>query len=258
MVIEKPELDSVKQVKTLKDIVNWRLYQLDEWIAPRLCDALIVISSRLALHYQKWIHKTSLVGVFTPYHSVDKPLKHDNNSSSFSIGYFGTFADKDDNDTLIKSFDYCKSHIPNAQLKLIGNAPTNRSYLLTRSDIINIRDVSNEDMHGHLLSCDVLISIRKNNAFAHHGFPSKLAEYIATGVPVIATPTSDVPELFTDGDTIKFVPHSDYHALGEAIIEVKQNPDKYFAIAKNALTWAKWNWDPEKVLGHWMVGVLGE
>lgn len=258
MVVEKTELDSIKQVKTVKDIVNWRLYQLDEWIAPRMANALIVISSKLAFHYKKWIHKTSLIGVFTPYHSVDRPLKQDNVSSTFTIGYLGTFADKDDIDTLIKGFNYCKKHLPNAQLKLIGNAPTNRLQLLSQPNIINIRDVSNEDIHDHLLSCDVLIGIRKNNAFSHYGFPSKLAEYIATGIPVIATPTSDVPELFTDNETIKFVPHGDYQALGEAIIAVKQNPEKHAAIAQNALIWAKENWDPEVVLGRWVVGVLGD
>ncbi|MFT5513467.1 MAG: glycosyltransferase involved in cell wall biosynthesis [Bacteroidia bacterium] len=256
VVIEKVELDSVKRVETTKDIINWRLNQLDECFAPRFADSLIVISSRLQFHYRKWSQKTTLIGAFVPYHSLDKPLKQPPHASTFTVGYLGSFGDKDDIDTLLNGFEYALKHIPGAQLKLIGKLPKRRAYLRRRPNVICIENVSNTDIHGNLQSCSVLIALRKNNDYAHYGFPSKLAEYIAAGIPVIATPTSDIPEIFVDGTNIKTVPHSDPQAFGEAIVEVYNHPTKHLEIALNAYQWSKMNWDPSVVLGKWMESVL--
>ncbi len=257
LVIEKTELDSIKQNENWKDIVNKRLYQLDEWFAPRVSDSLIVISSKLTFHYEQWTPKTTLVGAFTPYHSLNKPLKQESKNTSYTIGYLGSFAGKDDIETLLKAFGYVVNQIPTTHLKLIGKVPAQWSRLFSEQNITCIQNVSNTDIHGQLLTCDVLIAIRKNNAYANHGFASKLTEYIATGIPVIATPSSDIPELFTDGETITLVPHGNSQALGTAIISVSNSPENYRQIALNAHDWAKTNWDPEVVLADWMAGVLG-
>jgi glycosyltransferase involved in cell wall biosynthesis len=258
LVIEKTELDSIKRNENWKDIINKRLYQVDEWLAPRVSNRLIVISSKLAFHYTQWASKTTLVGAFTPYHSLHKPLKQESKNTSYTIGYLGSFAGKDDIETLLKAFDYVTKQIPTAHLKLIGKMPAQWSGLLSEANITSIQNVSNTDIHTHLSSCDVLIAIRKDNDYSHYGFPSKLTEYIATGVPVIATPSSDIPELFTDGKTITLVPHGDSQAHGEAIISVYNKPDLHRKIASNAYEWSKVNWDPEVVLGDWGVGWLDE
>jgi glycosyltransferase involved in cell wall biosynthesis len=255
VVIEKVELDSTKEVATIKDIINWSLYQLDEWFAPRLSNALIVISSRLALHYQRWNKKTSIVSAFTPYHSLDKPVSHGDSHASFTIGYLGSFANKDDIETLISAHEYVSKQLPDAQLKLIGNLPSRYGHLTLYKNVICIENVASEDIHSHLLTCDVLIAIRKNTEYSHYGFPSKLTEYLATGIPTIVTPTSDIPELFNDGEHVVFIPHGDYQALGEAILAVSRDKERFDKMGSNAYQWSNANWHPDKVLKPWIDAV---
>ena len=257
IVIEKVELDSIKKVESWKDIVNRRLNQLDEWFAPRIADSLIVISTKLLQFYDRWVDKTSLIGAFIPYHSLHKPVASHHEKKYFTVGYFGSFADKDDLETLLKAFNYVKQNQPKVNLKLIGSPTPKWKRRIDLPGVISVTNVANTDIHQHLLACDVLIAIRKDTAYAHHGFPSKLAEYIVTGIPIITTPTSDIPTIFQDHDLFTLVPHSDFQALGEAILHIWNNPETYQDKAISAHQWAMDNWDPNVVLKEWEGCVLG-
>lgn len=52
---------------------------------------------------------------------------------------------------------------------------------------------------GLLRSADFSLFIRPDNRVSRFGFPTKLAEAFACGVPVITNPTSDIPRYLEDG-----------------------------------------------------------
>lgn len=56
------------------------------------------------------------------------------------------------------------------------------------------------------------------------GIPVALMEAMATGIPVVATAISGVPELVRSGETGWLVPPEDVHALADALSEIYANP----------------------------------
>lgn len=58
------------------------------------------------------------------------------------------------------------------------------------------------------------------------GSPNAVIEGMASGLPMIATAVGGCPELITDGETGLLVPPQDPQALGAAILDLAQDPQK--------------------------------
>jgi glycosyltransferase involved in cell wall biosynthesis len=56
------------------------------------------------------------------------------------------------------------------------------------------------------------------------GIPVCLMEAMASGVPVVASSIRGIPELVEHGRTGLLVPHSDAHALAEALMTIHASP----------------------------------
>ena len=65
--------------------------------------------------------------------------------------------------------------------------------------------LSHHDALAHLAQCDFSILLRPNLRFAHAGFPTKLVETLAIGVPPIGNLTSDMGIYLKDGDNALLV-----------------------------------------------------
>jgi len=66
------------------------------------------------------------------------------------------------------------------------------------------------------------------------GIPVVLMEAMASGLPVISTYHSGIPELVIDKETGFLVPEKDISALAEKILDLVKNPDSLTQIVKNA------------------------
>lgn len=251
VVIEKTELDSIKPFENYKDLLNKLLYRIDELLAERLSNQIIVISDRLKSIYSD----SKLVGAFVPYHSLHE--YQEPKSNKFTIGYFGSFGGKDDVNTLLEAFQILKEKQLRVQLKLIGNLPNKYSYIRNNEDVLIRSEVESNQINEELVSCDVLIAIREKTDYADYGFPSKLAEYLATGRPVICTPSSDIPRLLKDEENALFTEFGNSRELAKNIEFVLNNPEIAHTIGLKGRTWALNNWHPDVVLKEWMDVVSG-
>jgi len=82
--------------------------------------------------------------------------------------------------------------------------------------------------------------------------PTKLYEYLVTGIPVVASDLPATREVAEGIDTVTLVPPGDVAALAEALLRVVDDP----ALAERATAdapahTARWSWDDEAVLAFY-------
>lgn len=125
------------------------------------------------------------------------------------ITYCGDWGNnKDGVDILIKAFSMFHEIHPGYKLELIGGSTIqveNSLKQLARDLGVDkyidfVGRIPHEKMSGFLLSASVLALARPNNKQAEGGFPCKVAEYLATGIPVVITRVGDLPLYLKDHD----------------------------------------------------------
>jgi glycosyltransferase involved in cell wall biosynthesis len=69
------------------------------------------------------------------------------------------------------------------------------------------------------------------------GIPVALMEAMASGIPVVATCISGVPELVRNGDTGWLVPPKDVGALADALSQIHHDPADAYRRARAGKRW---------------------
>jgi glycosyltransferase involved in cell wall biosynthesis len=82
------------------------------------------------------------------------------------------------------------------------------------------------------------------------GLPRSVAEAMAAGLPVIATAVSGTPELVEDGITGLLVPPQDTDALGNAMVQMKNNMDLAHCMGNRGKQKAYANYEISKVVSQ--------
>ncbi len=103
--------------------------------------------------------------------------------NTHTLGYVGTFGDKDGIPTLLKAFESARKQIPQLRLQLMGKPEADPGPLPEGASMTG--SFLTEELPALLAQCDSLVVNRKDDAYSRHGFPIKLAEYTATGIPVL-------------------------------------------------------------------------
>ena len=159
-------------------------------------------------------------------------------SQSRYITYCGDLSQsKDGVLTLIKSFALIKDEFPDLQLKLIGHNK-DLSYINSLKESILNRGLSNsviftgfihpENIPNELYKSRLLVLSRPDNIQAQGGFPTKLGEYLATGVPVVVTSVGELP-YFLKNDKNAFLGEPDnVESFAEAMRRALS--DNHFAL----------------------------
>jgi glycosyltransferase involved in cell wall biosynthesis len=168
----------------------------------------------------------------------------------FRVGFCGTVVEPNGIFELIDAFKIVNERYPNTELLIIGEPWVNERERIKKqigqfeSSIKVTGLLSPMEVPAAMLSCNVLVNPRKSSLAADAGFPTKIAEYFATGLPVISTPVGDIKFYFTNQVEILLVKPDDPEAIAEAIIFVIENKAKALEIGKKGFEWA------EKHLNH--------
>jgi glycosyltransferase involved in cell wall biosynthesis len=137
---------------------------------------------------------------------IDKPA-----DGRFRVVFAGGVTVDNGVDRLIEAVEI--SSIPNLDVTIYGKGElvqvvkdaASRTQRIAYGGILH-----GDDLTRALLSADVLINPRPtDNEYAQNSFPSKLIEYLATGVPTLTTSLVSIPEeindcfFYADGDDAK-------------------------------------------------------
>lgn len=169
------------------------------------------------------------------------------------IAFCGSYKQsKDGVLSLVEVFGRIAGRFPEVILKLAGSGSHEDTVQLYRlisklgleDRIIDLGRLSVEDVSTLLVNASLLVSLRPYSKQAEYGFPTKIAEFLCTGVPVITSAFGDLTSYLKDGENCLVVDPSDYNDICQKIQWVFQNPALAADIADRGMALARKSFDP--------------
>jgi glycosyltransferase involved in cell wall biosynthesis len=183
--------------------------KIKSYLEAMLCDGIFCISQYLIEFYK--IMGVRQKRLFLVPSTVDTERFGTFNSSPLPFQYIlycgGLTLVKDGVDILIKSFARISEIHPQIDLVFIGKGETETTELLLK-DLVNslninkrvhfLGQLSRTDVPAYLTNAKILALARPRSLVADAGFPSKLTEYLASGIPVVVTEVGEIPVYLSD------------------------------------------------------------
>ncbi len=202
-VWEKSEFPFVFSNKTPLNKFYHKIY---EKFGFKVFDGIILISDSLFDYFKDKIGKKTkliVIPILTDT-SVFKPTK--NNSGE--IVYAGALNQfKDGIMDLLKGYHIFSGKMPGKKLVLMGdiNLSSNKNEINSFISEHNLKDeveitgyVSRPEMILRMSNAAVLALAKPLNLQSEHCVPTKIAEYLSTGKPVLSTKTGSIPKFLTN------------------------------------------------------------
>jgi glycosyltransferase involved in cell wall biosynthesis len=186
-----------------------------EEIVLKQLDGLALMTQTLIKHYLTFsnIHPKLLHLPMTV--DLDRFNQIESVLDKFEIPYIAFIGvmdnTKDGVNILIQAFAKISTKFPNHKLYLIGGWNYDTRAHLKMIKNLNLEDkiqwlgeISREKIPAIVKNADLLVLPRPNSKQAQGGFPTKLGEYLASGVPVCATTVGEIPNYLIDNESVFF------------------------------------------------------
>ncbi|MCJ7563467.1 MAG: glycosyltransferase family 4 protein [Candidatus Aminicenantes bacterium] len=197
-------------------------------------------------------------GLFRPL--CDKPAERPLRTE-FALIYAGTIAERYGLQTAIKALPLLRADIPGIRFQVYGKgdfqAPLERLAveLDVRDRVFFKSPVPHSDMAAVYGSADIGISPHENDLFGDIYFSTKVAEYMACGLPVIVSRTRVMNHYYTDSQVAFFSP-GDYNDFAKRVFDIYLNPVYRRQLIQNGLKLCEeWSWAQE---GRNYIDALGK
>ena len=147
------------------------------------------------------------------------------------IAFVGVMNDaKDGVSNLIKAFNSIKDQFLEHKVYLVGawNYDTPIHLELIKSfgledRVFWMKEYSRDVIPSIIGNADLLALPRPDSKQAQGGFPTKLGEYLASGVPVCATTVGEIPDYLVDNESVFFAKPGSVESFSEAIDRALSN-----------------------------------
>ncbi len=147
---------------------------------------------------------------------------------------------KDGIDVLIKAFSQICSRYPNLNLYLVGpytHDTQGQLKLIKDMGLENrvfwMKEYPREAIPAIVKNAKLLTLPRPDSKQAQGGFPTKLGEYLASGVPVCATSVGELSEYLEDEKSVFFAQPGSVDSFANALERALSNPDLASQVGKN-------------------------
>jgi glycosyltransferase involved in cell wall biosynthesis len=163
------------------------------------------------------------------------------------ITYCGTIeSEKDGIKILFETFEIFKRNVnfKDYKLQIIADTRNKVKYddlvkLATNLKIIDsiifTGKVGGAEIPKYLSKSKLLVLSRENNQQAKYGFPTKLGEYIASGVPTLCTDVGNISEFISDELNGFIVQPNNPKIFANKMISIFDNYEKSIKIAKKGM-----------------------
>lgn len=207
------------------------MYKWVEKISAHFCDKIVCISdAEKESALREKICKPSKLQVI--YNGIDleeiektTPMSRDQlgiPDDAFVVGMVGRLSKQKAPDTFVKAAKLIKEKIPNAFFLMVGDGELRdqienliNQYNLSSSFLIT-GWVDNPTAYMKIMDVGMLLS-------RWEGFGLVLPEYMACGVPIVATNVDAIPNIVTNGVNGMLVDVDDYHEAASKVIFVHKH-----------------------------------
>ena len=165
---------------------------------------------------------------------------------AFVIGMVGRLSKQKAPDTFVKAAKLIKEKIPNAFFLMVGDGELRDQIenLISQYDLgssfLITGWVDNSTAYMKIMDVGMLLS-------RWEGFGLVLPEYMACGVPIVATDVDAIPNIIQDGVNGMLVDKDDYHKAADAVDRLFKQPDLTFSLVKTADNIVKTKFDGKRV-----------
>ena len=229
--VNSPLIEEQIQYRELRDP------QLAKRMAERVFRAtkvLIAVSNEVAAYLSRYVCTYGKVYVvpngvnpnrFSNNHKAATPASDE----TFIVGFVGTLKPWHGLHILVEAFNHLQDKAPNTRLMIVGDGPERSELLkkLKEKDLLRLTEITGtvaaSEVPGLLSSMDVAVA--PYPPLAHFYFsPLKVYEYMAAGLPVVASRIGQLAELIQDGENGILVPPGDPVTLARALGKLYRNP----------------------------------
>lgn len=157
------------------------------------------------------------------------------------IRYMGSFSNKKDGiDVLIKAFGILAEEYKDVTLELAGGEHRDKSMQLQLIKNLELEErikyvglIDRTEIPTFLSSAFMLVLARPESKQAEGGFPTKLGEYLSSGVPVCCTRVGEIPDYLDNEKSIFFAKPGSEKSFANAMRRVLENPELSIKVAEN-------------------------
>lgn len=237
-----------------------------KYVLP-MFDRLLVINDSLGRHlsaYNDRSDKLLTVVDMKEFVGVEKA-----GIPSPYIAYCGTmYGSKDGIDMLVRAFSIVAKEFSEWKLVLVGDN-SKKAELSALTDLIDRLGLSERVIFTGrlarrkvpvvLTSASILALAKPSNEQNAGNFPSKIGEYLATGVPVVVTNVGEIPKFIEDGVN-GYLCEPDVDSFAARLRYVIQNREEAVRVGENGRKLAARSFSYESqssLLSQYMLGALG-
>ncbi|WP_455962984.1 glycosyltransferase family 4 protein [Bacteroides bouchesdurhonensis] len=247
LYVERNEYPSYLILKEeLSFKVKSKLVKFEE--SFRHVNGIITCSYALKEYYSKWLNekeKIAIIPLLIDYSLFTEKLTFDYYSTFDYIAYCGYMGnDKDGVSTLIRSFTKILPVYPTLKLVLIGGAEHTEIKALLKiveeesvtKNVIFTGRMEHSKVIPILRKAKLLALSRPSNKQAEGGIPSKVGEYLASGVPCVITNVGELHLFLRDGFNCYMTEPDSIESFADKILQALADPEREKIVKQAIIT----------------------
>lgn len=187
-----------------------------------------------------------------PLRVVPQAPKRERTNSKFTILYPGSLNHHQGVDVAVQAFALVKNSIPEAQFRIYGEGAEFENIgrlireLGLEKDVFLQPYVSHEEILRIMENADLGVDPKRTDGFANEAFGGKIFEFMALGVPVVASSTRTNKHYFTDS-VVRFCRGGDAQDLARSIVALHEDREATDRLTQNASAFIRrYQWDAQK------------
>ena len=201
----------------------------------KLFDGLAVINNALLDYFKDKIRRNARLLKFPMIVDPERFENLEKKNGREYIAYCGDMRNnKDGIPLLIDAFKIVSEKFPDLLLYLIGNTEGIPEVIVFKKQIDNLGlsrkiiftgRVNRMEMPDYLYNARFLVLARPKSKQSEGGFPTKLGEYLATGIPVVVTNVGEISEFLIDGENAFVAEPDNIQAFANKLLYGLSHPE---------------------------------